>query len=158
PAVHAAMREQFEDMVMASAYAGELPSEYIGDGVRGSELGLARRRRILQSIEDRGIDIVLQEAVRLSTMPVWRDGKLEPRPSLRRVCLASHGESFAVMPGGFVRIGAPDDIYAISLQRGALPADAWIPSKAPLVETTLLPSPDRIQIQRASGTLPSRAA
>src|SRR5262249_7089520 len=66
--------------------------------------------------------------------------------------------SFAVMPGGFVRIGDPDDIYAISLQRGALTADAWIPSKAPLVETTLLPSPDRIPIQRASGTLPSRAA
>ena len=62
------------------------------------------------------------------------------------------------MPGGFVRIGDPGDIYAISLQRGALTADVWIPSKTALVETTLLPTPDRIQIQRASGTLPSRAA
>jgi len=158
PTMRAAMRERFDDMVVASAYAGELPRENIGDGVRGNELSLVRRRRILQAIEDRGIDIVLQEAVRLSTMPVWRNGKLEPRPFILRVFLARHGESFAVMPGGFVRIGDPDDVYAISLQRGALTADAWIPSKAPLAETTLLPSPDRIQIQRASGTLPSRAA
>src|SRR6267154_249163 len=158
PAVHATMRERFDDMVVASAYADDLPRENIGDGVRSSELGLVRRRRILQSIEDRGIDIVLQEAVRLSTMPVWRNGKLEPRPFILRVFLARHGDSFAVMPGGFVRIGDPDDVYAISLQRGALTADAWIPSKAPLAETTLLPSPARIHIQRASGTLPSRAA
>src|SRR5712671_1119976 len=158
PAMRAATGERFDDMVVASAYAGELPRENIGDGVRSSELGLVRRRRILQAIEDRGIDIVLQEAVRLSTMPVWRNGKLEPRPFILRVFLARHGDSFAVMPGGFVRIGDPDDVYAISLQRGALTADAWIPSKTPLAETTLLPSPDRIQIQRASGTLPSRAA
>jgi uncharacterized circularly permuted ATP-grasp superfamily protein/uncharacterized alpha-E superfamily protein len=158
PAMRAAIGERFDDMVVASAYAGELTRENIGDGVRGSELGLARRRRILEAIEDRGIDIVLQEAVRLSTMPVWRNGKLEPRPFILRVFLARHGESFAVMPGGFVRIGDPDDVYAISLQRGALTADAWIPSHAPLAETSLLPSPDRIQIQRASGTLPSRAA
>src|SRR6266481_3213771 len=158
PAMRAATGERFDDMVVASAYAGELPRENIGDGVRSSELGLVRRRRILQAIEDRGVDIVLQEAVRLSTMPVWRNGKLEPRPFILRVFLARHGDSFAVMPGGFVRIGDPDDVYAISLQRGALTADAWIPSKAPLAETTLLPSPDRIQIQRASGTLPSRAA
>src|SRR5258707_1635450 len=158
PAMRAAMGERFDDMVVASAYAGDLPRENIRDGVRGSELGLVRRRRILQSIEDRGIDIVLQEAVRLSTMPVWRNGQLEPRPFILRVFLARHGDSFAVMPGGFVRIGDPDDVYAISLQRGALAADAWIPSKTPLAETTLRPSPDRIQIQRASGTLPSRAA
>ena len=158
PAVRAAMRDELDDMVVTSAYSGEPPGETLGDGVLGSELGLVRRRRILQSIEDRGVDIVLQEAVRLSTMPVWRDGKLEPRPFILRVFLAKHGDGWAVMPGGFVRIGDPDDVYAISLQRGALTADVWIPSKTPLVETTLLPSPDRIQIQRASGTLPSRAA
>ena len=158
PAVRAAMRDELDDMVVTSAYSGEPPGETLGDGVLGSELGLVRRRRILQSIEDRGVDIVLQEAVRLSTMPVWRDGKLEPRPFILRVFLAKHGDGWAVMPGGFVRIGDPDDVYAISLQRGAQTADVWIPSKTPLVETTLLPSPDRIQIQRASGTLPSRAA
>jgi len=158
PAVREEMRDHLDEMVVASAFSGDLPSETLGDGVLGIDLGPRRRRRIVQSIEDRGVDIVLQEAVRLSTMPVWRDGKLEPRPFILRVFLARHGEGWAVMPGGFVRIGDPDDVYAISLQRGALTADVWVPSKTQLVETTLLPSPDRIQIQRASGTLPSRAA
>ena len=157
-AVRAAMRDRLDDMVVASAYSGEPPNETLGEGVLGSELGLVRRRRILQSIADRGVDVVLQEAVRISTMPVWRNGKLEPRPFILRVFLAKHGDGFAVMPGGFVRIGNPDDVYAISLQRGALTADVWIPSKTPRLETTLLPTPDRILIQRASGTLPSRAA
>jgi len=157
PAVWAAMRERLDDTVVASAYSRE-PAAIVDEGVVGGERGAARQQRIAQSIEDRGIDLVLQEAVRLSTMPVWRSGKLEPRPFNLRVFLTRHGESFAVMPGGFVRIGDPDDVYAISLQRGALTADAWIPSKVPLVETSLLPSPDRIQIKRASGTLPSRAA
>ncbi len=158
PSVREAMRERIDDMVVASAFSGDLPNEILGDGVLGIDLGPKRRRRIVQSIEDRGIDVVLQEAVRLSTMPVWRDGKLEPRPFILRVFLSRLGDDWVVMPGGFVRIGEHDDVYAISLQRGALTADAWVPSQTALVETTLLPSPDRIQIKRASGTLPSRAA
>jgi uncharacterized circularly permuted ATP-grasp superfamily protein/uncharacterized alpha-E superfamily protein len=158
PAVRAATRKRFDEMVVASAFSGDLPSEILGDGVLGSDLGPRRRLRILQSIEDRGVDVVLQEAVRLSTMPVWLDGKLEPRPFILRVFLSRIGDTWSVMPGGFVRIGEPDDVHAISLQRGALTADVWIPSNTPIVETTLLPNPDRMQIRRAAGTLPSRAA
>jgi uncharacterized circularly permuted ATP-grasp superfamily protein/uncharacterized alpha-E superfamily protein len=158
PEVRAEMHDYLDEMVVASAFSGDLPGETLGDGVLGIDLGPRRRRRIVQSIEDRGVDIVLQEAVRLSTMPVWRDGKLEPRPFILRVFLTKRGDDWSVMPGGFVRIGDPDDVYAISLQRGALTADVWVPSKMQLAETTLLPSPDRILIQRASGTLPSRAA
>ena len=81
-----------------------------------------------------------------------------PRPFILRVFLTRHGDGWTVMPGGFVRIGEHEDAYAISLQRGALTADAWISSPGPMVETTLLPSPDRITIKRATGILPSRAA
>jgi uncharacterized circularly permuted ATP-grasp superfamily protein/uncharacterized alpha-E superfamily protein len=158
PAVRASMRERIDSMVAAPAYADNAGGENLGDGVRLGGLEPERRARILASIEDRGIDFVLQDTARLSTMPVWCDGRLEPRPFTLRVFLARRGDSFAVMPGGFVRIGNPGDAYAISLQRGALTADALVRSKTPLAETTLLPSPDRIQIKRASGTLPSRAA
>jgi uncharacterized circularly permuted ATP-grasp superfamily protein/uncharacterized alpha-E superfamily protein len=158
PAVREAMRDRIDEMVVASAYAGKAAGENLGDGVRGGELAPDRRQRILQSIDERGIDFVLQDTARLSTMPVWCDGRLEPRPFTLRVFLARHGDSFVVMPGGFVRIGNPGDADAISLQHGALTADVLVPSKTPLAETTLLPSPDRIQIKRASGTLPSRAA
>ena len=46
----------------------------------------------------------------------------------------------------------------MSLQRGAATADAWVLAHGPVAETTLLPAPERIQVQRATGLLPSRAA
>src|SRR6516162_3139383 len=67
PAIGDDMRDRLDDMVVASAFTGDLPSETLGDGVRGRDLAPPLRRRIEQSIEHRGVDIVMQEAVRLST-------------------------------------------------------------------------------------------
>ena len=94
----------------------------------------------------------------LSTTPVWRNGRLEPRPFTLRLFLARVGDGWRVMPGGFVRVADDADARAVSLQRGGAPADAWVLSDKPVAETTLLPAPDRIAITRATGALPSRAA
>ncbi len=91
-------------------------------------------------------------------MPVWRDGNLQPRPFTLRLFIAKVGESWQVMPGGFVRIAESADARAVSLQRGAATADAWVLTHGPVGEATLLPTPERMQVQRASGLLPSRAA
>ena len=40
------------------------------------------------AIAHRGIDYVGQELVRLSTTPVWEQGRIEPRPFTLRVFLA----------------------------------------------------------------------
>ena len=112
----------------------------------------------MQAIADRGVDFVAQEAVTLSTMPVWHDGRLEPRPFILRLFLARTGDGWPVMPGGFVRIADNADARAVSLQRGGRTADAWVLSDGPVAETTLLPTPERIAIRRATGVLPSRAA
>jgi uncharacterized circularly permuted ATP-grasp superfamily protein/uncharacterized alpha-E superfamily protein len=158
PALRADMRDRLDDMVVASAFTGDLPSETLGEGMRGRDLEPSLRARIEQSIAVRGVDVVLQEAVRLSTMPVWQDGRLTPRPFILRVFLSRQGDGWNVLPGGFVRIGAHEDASAISLQHGALTADAWISAAGPMIETTLLPSPDRVTIKRATGILPSQAA
>jgi uncharacterized alpha-E superfamily protein len=96
--------------------------------------------------------------VTLSTMPVWNEGGFEPRPFILRLYLARVGDGWAVMPGGFVRIADDIDAHAVSLQKGGRTADACVLSERPVAETTLLPAPERIAIQRASGVLPSRAA
>jgi uncharacterized alpha-E superfamily protein len=124
----------------------------------GGKLDEAQRQQLVASIRDRGIDYVAQEAVTLSSMPVWRDGKLEPRPFTLRLFIAKVGEGWQVMPGGFVRIAESADARAVTLQRGAATADAWVLTHGPVGEATLLPTPERIQVQRASGLLPSRAA
>jgi uncharacterized circularly permuted ATP-grasp superfamily protein/uncharacterized alpha-E superfamily protein len=158
---HAHHREhmlgRLDQMVVASAFSDNNTAD-VGEGVLGASLDPARRQRVMQGIADRGVDYVMQEAVTLSTMPVWRDGGLTPRPFILRLFLAKAGDGWTVMPGGFVRIADDIDARAVHLQRGARTADAWVLSEGPVAETTLLPTPERIAIKRATGVLPSRAA
>jgi uncharacterized circularly permuted ATP-grasp superfamily protein/uncharacterized alpha-E superfamily protein len=152
------MVDRLETMVIGSAFRDNLPGRSIGAAALGATLDADQRAHIAQAITDRGIDFVLQEAVKLSTMPVWHEGGLEPRPFILRLYLARVGEGWTVMPGGFVRIADDIDAHAVSLQKGGRTADACVLSERPVAETTLLPTPERIAIQRATGVLPSRAA
>ena len=152
------MMSRLDSMVVAPAFSDIVPHLQIGDGLPVAALDDGRRRELMRAIEDRGVDYVVQEAVTLSTMPVWRGGELHPRPFTLRLFLAKVGDMWRVMPGGFVRIAETADARAVSLQRGAATADAWVLSIGPVPETTLLPAPEHMTIQRATGALPSRAA
>ncbi len=151
------MIEKLDRMVIASAFApptdGRDANEFLG-----AKLNDVQRRALVGAIRDRGVDYVAQEAVTLSSMPVWHDGRLQPRAFTLRLFLAKTGDRWQVMPGGFARIAESADARAVSMQRGAATADAWVLAHGPVAETTLLPTPERIQVQRATGLLPSRAA
>jgi uncharacterized circularly permuted ATP-grasp superfamily protein/uncharacterized alpha-E superfamily protein len=156
------MREEmlgkFDSMVIAAAFTEQLGDGRHGNEILGAKLDGAERQSLMQSIRDRGVDYVAQEAVTLSSMPVWRDGCLQPRPFTLRLFLAKIGERWQVLPAGFVRIAEDLDARAVSLQRGAATADAWVLAHGPVAETTLLPTAERMPVQRATGLLPSRAA
>jgi uncharacterized circularly permuted ATP-grasp superfamily protein/uncharacterized alpha-E superfamily protein len=151
------MIEKLDTMVIARAFEPQLEERGASE-VLGAKLDDVQRQALIRSIRDRGVDYVAQEAVALSSMPVWRDGRLQPRPFTVRLFLAKVGDRWQVMPGGFVRIADNADARAVSLQRGAATADAWVLARGPVGETTLLPAPERILVQRATGLLPSRAA
>jgi uncharacterized circularly permuted ATP-grasp superfamily protein/uncharacterized alpha-E superfamily protein len=151
------MIEKLDHMVIASAFESQIDERRASE-ILGAKLDDAQRQALIRSIRDRGVDYVAQEAVTLSSMPVWRDGRLQPRPFILRLYLARIGERWQMMPGGFVRIADTADAHAVSLQRGAATADAWVLARGPIAETTLLPVPERILVQRATGLLPSRAA
>jgi uncharacterized circularly permuted ATP-grasp superfamily protein/uncharacterized alpha-E superfamily protein len=150
--------DRLDEMVIASAFLGELPGHGERREVLGAMLEPEERTRILEQIAHRGIDFVAKEAVTLSTTPVWHNGRLEPRPFTLRLFLARTSDGWRVMPGGFVRVADDIDARAVSLQRGGSTGDAWVLSDKPVAETTLLPAPDRISITRGTGPLPSRAA
>ena len=157
-AARRAMAGKFDSMVIASAFSDPMAGDSVAEGVLGAALDPVRRRRVIQAIEDRGVDYVMQEAVTLSTMPVWHGSGFEPRPFSRRRVLAKVGNGWQVMPGGFVRVADSVDARAVSLQHGGRTADAWVLSDGPVGESTLLPAPEHIAIKRAAGVLPSRAA
>jgi uncharacterized circularly permuted ATP-grasp superfamily protein/uncharacterized alpha-E superfamily protein len=99
-----------------------------------------------------------QESVTLSTMPFYADGKLHPRPVTLRAFAARTRKGWAVMPGGFARVGASPDTSAIAMQKGGRAADVWILSPTPVERVTLLPAEDDGIDARLATVLPSRAA
>lgn len=150
------VRAQADRMLIGSAFSTRLPYEDPQATLPGSQLDPDERRQLLERLEDDGAQWVAQEAVRLSTTPVYIDGRLEPRPFVLRAFVARTPNGWEVMRGGFARIGAQADTRAISMQLGGQVADVWVVGAQPVAEEGLLP-PRQLH-RRDAAMLPSRAA
>jgi uncharacterized circularly permuted ATP-grasp superfamily protein/uncharacterized alpha-E superfamily protein len=149
---------RLDEVAIEGAYRRGVPG-FPGNGpVLASELSPAERERLKTAISDRGIDFVGQELVRLSTMPVWDQGRITPRPFVLRVFAAATPQGWTIMPGGFCRIAEQLDARAVSMGDGARAADVWVISDKAVPTTTLLPAGDTVRIRRIAGWVPSRAA
>src|SRR5271167_4886420 len=73
------------EVAIEGAYGTGVPGFESNGPVFASELPLPERERLRAAISERGIDFVGQELVRLSTMPVWNEGRITPRPFVLRV-------------------------------------------------------------------------
>jgi uncharacterized circularly permuted ATP-grasp superfamily protein/uncharacterized alpha-E superfamily protein len=149
---------RLDEVAIEGAYRRGVPG-FPGNGpVLASELSSAERERLKTAISERGIDFVGQELVRLSTMPVWDQGRITPRPFVLRVFAAATPQGWTIMPGGFCRIAEQLDARAVSMGDGARAADVWVISERAVPTTTLLPAVDTVRIRRIAGWVPSRAA
>src|SRR3954462_14332553 len=149
---------RLEDFAIEGAYGRAVPGFSSHEPVIAGELPPAERDRLRQAIADRGIDYVGQELVRLSTTPVWEEGRITPRPFVLRVFAAATPHGWTILPGGFCRIAEQPDARAVSMGDGARSADVWIVSDKQVSTATLLPAVDKVRIRRIAGVLPSRAA
>jgi len=150
--------DRFDDFVIESAYGQTVPGFPHPGPVLPGELPPMVREHLRDAIAARGLDYVAQEQVRLSTTPVWDDGKLAPRPFVLRVFAAATEHGWAVMPGGFCRIADRLDSRAVSMGEGARAADVWVVSDHAVATSSLLPAVESVRIRRITGVLPSRAA
>jgi uncharacterized circularly permuted ATP-grasp superfamily protein/uncharacterized alpha-E superfamily protein len=143
-------------MVIGPAYS-RLP--FFDDGNESLPGGSSKEKNaaLLERLKEQGHRLVGQEVVKLSTTPAFVNGKLSPRPMSLRVFAARTRDGWQIMPGGFARIGASDDVSAIAMQKGGSVADVWIVSDAPVKWSTLLPSEETFT-RNMPGSLPSRAA
>ena len=123
-----------------------------------ADLSPGDRTAFLERMHDRPGDFVGQEVVRLSTMPVLRDGRLEPAPFVLRVYAAWTPDGMKIMPGGFCRTSERLDVRAISMGEDARTADVWVIDDRPVERVSLLASKDDVKVRRILGHLPSRAA
>ncbi|AZO22023.1 MULTISPECIES: circularly permuted type 2 ATP-grasp protein [unclassified Mesorhizobium] len=145
-------------MVIGPALSTRLAFEDDGATRLGLALSSGERAELIARIETDGAGFVGQEAVTLSTTPVFAGSRLEPRPASLRVYLARTQEGWTVMPGGFARVGFSLDPTAIAMQRGGQAADVWVVSDRPVERETLLPQETDGFTRTMPGSLPSRAA
>ena len=149
---------RLDEVAIEGAYGRGVPG-FPGNGpVLAGELSASERDRLKTAINDRGIDYVGQELVRLSTTPVWDHGRIAPRPFVLRVFAAATPDGWTIMPGGFCRIADQPDARAVSMGDGARAADVWVVSDKAVSTATLLPAVDTVRIRRIAGWVPSRAA
>src|ERR1700755_1183697 len=71
---------RLDEVAIEGAYRRDVPGFPGLSPVLAGELSAADRERLKSAIGERGIDFVGQELVRLSTMPVWDQGRIAPRP------------------------------------------------------------------------------
>jgi uncharacterized circularly permuted ATP-grasp superfamily protein/uncharacterized alpha-E superfamily protein len=146
------------EIAIAAAFGDRIPGFGDERSIIGAQLADDDRARLAREINERGVDFVGQDIVRLSTTPRWEDGRLVPRPFVLRVYAAATPEGWRVMPGGFCRISDKADARAVSMGEGVESADVWVLADNPVETTSLLPSPEKVRIVRLLGNLPSRAA
>ncbi|WP_062210113.1 circularly permuted type 2 ATP-grasp protein [Aureimonas sp. AU12] len=112
-----------------------------------------------QAFAARSADVVAIRQLALSTVPVFADDRLEPRPVTMRVFLARGEGGWDVMPGGFARTadGPRGDTMAIAA--GGRTIDVWVSGEREEAPVTLLGAPAGPHfLRRLPGSLPSRAA
>ncbi|WP_407159713.1 circularly permuted type 2 ATP-grasp protein [Bradyrhizobium sp. STM 3557] len=150
--------DRLDQFAIEGAYGRAVPGFADQGPVLAGDLSAPERARLKTLISERGIDYVGQELVRLSTTPVWEQGRLTPRPFVLRVFAAATPDGWMVMPGGFCRIAERPDARAVSMGDGARAADVWVVADKAVEARTLLPASDTVRIRRIAGVLPSRAA
>jgi uncharacterized circularly permuted ATP-grasp superfamily protein/uncharacterized alpha-E superfamily protein len=151
--------ERLDQLTIAGAFGRGVPGFSVTQPVIVAEVDSEAKPRLIRLIEERGIDFVGQELVKLSTTPMLENGSLVPRPFVLRVFAAVGADgNWHVMTGGFCRISDRLDARAVSMGEGVQSADVWVLADRPVDKFTLLPAPDKVPIRRTYGVLPSRAA
>ncbi len=147
-----------DQLVVGPAFAGPVPG-LDGGPVLGASLDAAARARLAEAMALRPQDYVGQEVAELSTMPTACGEGLQPRPFTLRVFAARGGDGrWAVLPGGFVRIGDQPDARAAVMGEGSWSTDVIVHGPDPVAPVSLLQGADSVELRRNPGTLPSRVA
>jgi uncharacterized circularly permuted ATP-grasp superfamily protein/uncharacterized alpha-E superfamily protein len=150
--------DRFDELAFAPAFPGMTAGSLGAAEVLAEDLDPEARAALRADLDRRGLDIVAQEPVTLSTMPVFEDGRLVARPFMLRCYVARGPHGWVTMPGGFCRISDREDARAVTMRAGTRSADVWVLSDRPVKPATMLPAAGSVPIRRTTGSLPSRAA
>jgi uncharacterized circularly permuted ATP-grasp superfamily protein/uncharacterized alpha-E superfamily protein len=146
--------DRLEEMVIKPVFPHSVDSTVFVAALSASERGALAR-----AIRAHPQRFVAQERIALSTAPVLRAGRLEPRPFvLRSFCVASES-GYLVMPGGLGRVSSSSASFVTSNQLGGVGKDVWVLASEPERQVSLLATADRpIAVSRGGDEVPGRVA
>jgi uncharacterized circularly permuted ATP-grasp superfamily protein/uncharacterized alpha-E superfamily protein len=145
-----------ERMAIGPALTTNLPFDEESIQAMAGRLVDPRQGPLADWVQREGPNLVAQEAVSLSTTPVYAEGRLQPRPMTVRVFMARTANGWSIMPGGYARVGLSGESTALTTQRGGAVSDVWVVSDTPVDTQTLAPA--NTMQRRPETPLPSRAA
>lgn len=119
----------------------------------GHQLTYAQKDLLKQKIKSQPYLYVGQEAVNLSTSPVYANGKLEPRYTVLRSYMVAAQNGYEIMPGGLSRCSPEKGSLIVSNQEGGIAKDTWVETNTKTSPTPL----HKIDLNQKA-LLPSRAA
>ncbi len=130
------------------------------DALVGAELSSEARAALVERIKTHGHDFIGQEAISLSTAPVWaQDNQLQPAPVMLRMFVAMTTNGYQVLPGALTRVAIDSDPRSGWLGSSDISKDTWILSDEPVETFSLLAQrQDATWLRRNTRDLPSRAA
>jgi uncharacterized circularly permuted ATP-grasp superfamily protein/uncharacterized alpha-E superfamily protein len=120
----------------------------------GHNLAKAQKEDLIRRIKTQPYLYVGQEAVNLSTSPVFTNEKLEPRYTVMRTFLVAGDTDYEIMPGGLSRCSPEKGSLIVSNQEGGISKDTWVEIRPKKTAPVLLQHAD----VRRKAVLPSRAA
>jgi uncharacterized alpha-E superfamily protein len=127
--------------------------------IAGAQLTEPQREQLRQQILARPQAFVGQESLTPSTLPIFIEDSLQPRPMVLRSFLVATEDSYFAMPGGLCRVAAGPDLPVEPVQSGGISKDTWVLASEPVQPITLLPQADSDnQFAIHSGEMPSRVA
>lgn len=127
--------------------------------VLGRELSLSQLNELRAKIQSQPNEWTAQERVSLSTTPTLSPLGFEARRSVLRAFATVRGDSYAVMPGGLLRVAPNFGDGLISNQTGAVTKDVWVLATEPEQSSGFwLTSGPTVLPSDPVGSMPSRAA
>ena len=146
--------DRLEELVIKPVFPHSVDST-----IFAAALTVAERAELKAQIRAHPQRFVAQEQIALSTAPVLRAGRLEPRPFvLRSFCVASES-GYLVMPGGLGRVSSSSSSFVTSNQLGGIGKDVWVLASEPERQVSLLAPVDRpIAVSRGGDEVPGRVA
>jgi len=95
----------------------------------GSKLSPLEIEELRSALKQAPHQYIAQEEIEFSTVPYYKDAKLEARNAVIRTFCIKKDDTYSVMNGGLVRVSASKDALLLSSQKGGTSKDLWILSE-----------------------------